>query len=540
MIMRTISLILCLTAILTAKQNANAEMRIKHGVLAISSDVYSNDKNITSITIPNSVRYIGQKAFSYCTSLTKIVIPDSVQYIASGAFEGCTGLSQISIPNSIMQIGKDAFKKCDSAQFIVASKGIKNYLMDVHQIPLNNILIDFKQFDNKLWNLYTEYIIKTNDNQMFPAIKLNGTREIGFAAFAVHEKLEYVVINSSKNPEIQAFAFADCPNLKCIEFFGLPGELDDMAFGYHNSSYIKNLQVIIHGEKNHSTHKQLTSAGIQEKNIVYINNLIKTQLGARALGYEPAEYIKRSEFKDQNFVLVKLRDTHEIGIAAFACNENLRNVTIISSNKPKIRAFAFGDCPNLETVEFFGIPGEITDNAFGEHQNNGESPEYLDTNIIIHGERDDSIHEQLLKAGIRDENIIWAYQRSENSDRISGEAPAEYIKEGEFMGIRLESIELADTREIGIGAFKCSENLKRVMIKSFYKPKIQALAFDGCPKLKTIEFFGTPGEIADNAFGEHQNTLKTKIFIHGERDNYVDEQLGKAGIDPINITYILD
>lgn len=128
---------------------------------------------------------------------------------------------------------------------------------------------------------------------------------------------------------------------------------------------------------------------------------------ARIRGEISAEHIGREEFKNSNLNSVELIDTREIGIGAFECSQNLTRVTIKSFNRPAIRAFAFGDCQNLETIEFFGLPGEIADNAFGEHQNNGISPEYLDTKIIIHAVRDETVHQQLLAAGIREENIVW-------------------------------------------------------------------------------------------------------------------------------------
>ena len=127
-------------------------------------------------------------------------------------------------------------------------------------------------------------------------------------------------------------------------------------------------------------------------------------------GQAPAEYIGREEFQHIDITDIELVDTREIGIGAFECSPNLTSVAIKSFNRPAIRAFAFGDCPNLRQVEFFGVPGEIASNTFGEHQNNGISPEFLDTRIIIHGERDETVHQQLLDAGIREENITWLDQ----------------------------------------------------------------------------------------------------------------------------------
>ena len=52
-------------------------------------------KNLTSITIPESVTSIGRNAFGNCTGLPSVTIPNSVTSIGYNAFEGCTSLTSI-------------------------------------------------------------------------------------------------------------------------------------------------------------------------------------------------------------------------------------------------------------------------------------------------------------------------------------------------------------------------------------------------------------------------------------------------------------
>ena len=79
---------------------------IKPGTFVIC-DLAFQQKILTSIRIPDSVRSIGTGAFFGC-GFTFIHIPDSVTSIGKDAFMGCR-FTSIHIPDSVTSIGKGAF-----------------------------------------------------------------------------------------------------------------------------------------------------------------------------------------------------------------------------------------------------------------------------------------------------------------------------------------------------------------------------------------------------------------------------------------------
>ncbi len=78
------------------------------------------NRNLTGITIPNSVMNIGRGAFFACTLLTEITIPNSVTHIESEAFCRCSSLTEITIPNSVKTMGGSrVFGGCTSLTRVV-------------------------------------------------------------------------------------------------------------------------------------------------------------------------------------------------------------------------------------------------------------------------------------------------------------------------------------------------------------------------------------------------------------------------------------
>lgn len=74
--------------------------------------VEAADKTLTSYIIKDGTKWIGSNAFEDCRNLTFVTIPNSVTTIHYEAFHSCTSLTSIAIPNSVTSIGKWTFYNC--------------------------------------------------------------------------------------------------------------------------------------------------------------------------------------------------------------------------------------------------------------------------------------------------------------------------------------------------------------------------------------------------------------------------------------------
>ena len=68
---------------------------------------------ITSIIIPDSITHIGTSAFELCRNITSLTLGNSVQEIGKYSFESVS-IESLVIPASVTTIDKYAFARCKS------------------------------------------------------------------------------------------------------------------------------------------------------------------------------------------------------------------------------------------------------------------------------------------------------------------------------------------------------------------------------------------------------------------------------------------
>lgn len=95
-------------------------------VNSIGDDAFYNCKELTKITLPNSVTSIGKHAFSGCEKLAAITMPNSVASIGFSAFSGCVNLTSVTIPNGVTSIQAHTFMGCFSLTSVTMPKGVSN------------------------------------------------------------------------------------------------------------------------------------------------------------------------------------------------------------------------------------------------------------------------------------------------------------------------------------------------------------------------------------------------------------------------------
>ena len=135
---------------------------IPEGVTEIKSNAFSGCSNLVNITIPEGVVSI-DSAFSGCSKLKEIALPESLEYIGESTFRACTNLTEITIPENVTEIGGHAFSNCSSLTSVTIPEGVTDIKESL-----------FRFCDNLTEVIIPKSITNIGDEAFLDCAKLNG------------------------------------------------------------------------------------------------------------------------------------------------------------------------------------------------------------------------------------------------------------------------------------------------------------------------------------------------------------------------------
>ena len=86
----------------------------QYEIIGVGSTLFYGNSTVTSVTLPDTIKYIGSHAFDHCENLTSCNLPAGLISIGSAAFQCCSSLRHIELPDSLQVIGNFAFNHCSS------------------------------------------------------------------------------------------------------------------------------------------------------------------------------------------------------------------------------------------------------------------------------------------------------------------------------------------------------------------------------------------------------------------------------------------
>ena len=277
-----------------AKDTTITRCAVNEKAVAICDNAFYGCTELTSVSIPGSVKSIGSHAFQGCSSLIEVNIPNGCAVIGTETFESCASLSKITIPASITDLGTNAFKDCISLKSITFEK--------------NSALTSISNGAFSGCKSLTSITIPKNVTVIGDSKAISNTNGV-FHGCSALEKI--VFEDESRVTQIGNFAFESCTKLTAISLPSTVKQIGHSAF--KSATGIKSINI--------------------PANVIIIGD--KTFYGCKSL--------ESVTFGDK---------LSKIGYQAFAGCQALNNVVIPASVKIISQAAFDEHCTNLTSVEF--------------------------------------------------------------------------------------------------------------------------------------------------------------------------------------------
>ncbi len=146
-------------------------------VVAIGEKAFFNNRELTSVELPDSITVIKDGAFQNCSALTSAPLPQTLTALGEHAFQN-TALTSVTIPEGITELPANVFRACQSLEIVTLPDGLKaigNFAFQVCRNLKTAVLPDgLRSVGERAFLSCTKY------EPNLPA----GIREIGIAAFS--------------------------------------------------------------------------------------------------------------------------------------------------------------------------------------------------------------------------------------------------------------------------------------------------------------------------------------------------------------------
>ena len=182
-----------------------SELILNEGIESIGSSAFYNTDIVATednpLILPDSLTTIGMAAFGNSLNIEKVVFGANIQEIGSRAFEDSGLTGELIIPATVTEIGQGAFQNCENITELVFEDGI--------------------QLEETGWNAFSNC-------ESLKKVSLKGVSKISNSAFSACPNLTNV--DATGVEAIMDRAFEDCTALSEVTNLDSVKELNSRAF----------------------------------------------------------------------------------------------------------------------------------------------------------------------------------------------------------------------------------------------------------------------------------------------------------------------
>ena len=137
-------------------RNEIMQIILPYGLEKIGNRAFLGCSNVTSISVPGSVKVIGEAAFCENRNMVTLILNEGLKHIGNSAFELCTSLIDLRIPVSVEIIGDHAFYCCESLKCVTVFAEVQKFGTGVFSYCTNLTQVDISTSEDNIpqWSFY--------------------------------------------------------------------------------------------------------------------------------------------------------------------------------------------------------------------------------------------------------------------------------------------------------------------------------------------------------------------------------------------------
>ena len=328
-----------------AKKTVIENIVIENGATNIGDYTFASCRNLTMVSMPDTIKTIGMFAFQDCESLTEVNFSKELKSIGRYAFSCCQALQIINLPEKLETIDFRAFSQCGLLSLDIPSSVTSigkaafylcEYMKTAH-LPGSIDTVPYAAF---------EYCMELETVILDEGIKTIGER--AFCGNGMPMKLKTIYIPSTMT-KVEAVAFMNCDSLNDVYYNASKEEADTILVGNNNTTFTDATWHCTNGVYGNVG----GTSGTCGDALTWIldNNTLRIY-GTGSMydyseSYGPGWEAKKTAIEK----IVIENGATTIGAYTFTACRNLTKVSMPDTIKT-IGMFAFQDCESLTEVNF--------------------------------------------------------------------------------------------------------------------------------------------------------------------------------------------
>lgn len=182
---------------------------IQEGIIELGKNAFART-NITSISLPSTLKSINAGCFDNVKTLTAIELPEGLERIGPAAFRSCSALTTVNplLPNKLIELGMFAFRNCSNLQGNIIIPNTLTIIEDKAFFNCSSLAgtITFSEGLTEIGYNAFSFCSKLTGGLHFP----NTLRKISFGAFQACSKLNGEIVLNEGLEHIGDWSFNHC------------------------------------------------------------------------------------------------------------------------------------------------------------------------------------------------------------------------------------------------------------------------------------------------------------------------------------------